>query len=77
MKTDRLFLRHWTESDAESLYEYAKDQDIGPIAGWPPHKSVDESLNIIRTNLSFDFETEIVNIFKLLDAEKLSQLKNT
>lgn len=35
------------------------------------------SLNIIRTNLSFDFETEIVNIFKLLDAEKLSQLKNT
>ena len=49
MKTDRLILRHWTESDAESLYEYAKDPNIGPIAGWPPHKSVDESLNIIRT----------------------------
>lgn len=49
MKTDRLILRSWTESDAESLYEYAKDPDIGPIAGWPPHKSVNESLNIIRT----------------------------
>jgi len=29
------------------------------------------SLNIIKTNLSFDFETEIEKIFKLLDVEKL------
>lgn len=35
------------------------------------------SLNLIRTNLSFDFENEIENIFKLLDVESLSQLKNT
>lgn len=35
------------------------------------------SLNLIRTNLSFDFESEIENIFKLLDVESLSQLKNT
>lgn len=35
------------------------------------------SLNLIRTNLSFDFETEIENIFKLLDVESLIQLKNT
>lgn len=49
IETERLLLRSWTESDAESLYEYAKDPAIGPIAGWPPHKSVEESLNIIRT----------------------------
>ena len=35
------------------------------------------SLNLIRTNLSFDFENEIDNIFKLLDVEKIKQLKNT
>lgn len=35
------------------------------------------SLNIIRTNLSFDFETEIENIFKLLDVDKLSEMINT
>lgn len=35
------------------------------------------SLNLIRTNLSFDFENEIENIFKLLDVESLAQLKNT
>ena len=36
-----------------------------------------KSLNIIRTNIAFDFENEIENIFKLLDVFKLSQLKNT
>jgi len=48
IKTQRLLLRPWLETDAESLYEYAKDADIGPIAGWPPHASVEESLSVIR-----------------------------
>ena len=47
--TCRLILRPWQESDAESLYKYAHDPAIGPIAGWPPHTSVEDSLNIIRT----------------------------
>ena len=37
--TERLILRPWKESDAESLYEYAKDPLVGPIAGWPVHTS--------------------------------------
>ena len=52
LTTERLVLRRWTESDAESLYEYAKDPDVGPIAGWPPHKSVEESLEVIRNVFS-------------------------
>ena len=48
LETDRLILRPWAETDAESLYEYAKDPAVGPIAGWPPHKSVEESLSVIR-----------------------------
>lgn len=48
LETERLVLRKWTEADAASLYEYAKDSDVGPIAGWPPHKSIDESLDAIR-----------------------------
>ncbi|MEQ4921927.1 GNAT family N-acetyltransferase [Proteus hauseri] len=49
LKTERLLLRPWQESDAESLYHYAKDERIGPIAGWPVHKNVEESGEIIRT----------------------------
>ena len=48
LETDRLVLRKWTEADVDSLFEYAKDPDIGPIAGWPPHKTIDESLEVIR-----------------------------
>lgn len=52
IETERLILRPWQEDDAETLYKYASDTDIGPIAGWPPHTSVENSLEIIRTVFS-------------------------
>ena len=54
METDRILLRPWLESDAENLFKYASDADVGPRAGWPPHNSVDESLKIIRTVFNTD-----------------------
>lgn len=48
LKTERLILRPWEETDAESLYEYAKDTAVGPVAGWPAHISVSDSLEVIR-----------------------------
>ena len=53
-ETDRLILRPWTEDDAESLFLYAKDPAVGPIAGWPVHTSVDNSRDIIKDVLSAD-----------------------
>lgn len=53
-ETDRLILRPWTIDDAESLYKYAKDPLVEPIAGWPVHTSVDNSKEIIQTVLSAD-----------------------
>ena len=52
LETKRLILRPWLESDAGMLFKYASDPDVGPRAGWPPHKSVEESLEIIRTVFS-------------------------
>ena len=49
METERILLRPWQDSDAETLFKYASDPEVGPHAGWPPHKSVEESLEIIRT----------------------------
>lgn len=54
IKTERLILRPWTEADAESLFEYAKDPAVGPIAGWPAHTSVENSRGIIGQVLSAD-----------------------
>lgn len=49
LQTKRLTLRKWAASDADSLYEYAKDPAVGPIAGRPPHKSTEESLAVIQS----------------------------
>lgn len=48
-KTQNLTLRPWKDSDAECLYHFAKNPNVGPIAGWPPHESVKDSLQIIKT----------------------------
>ena len=47
LTTKRLILRPWEEADAESLYQYAKDPDVCPSAGWPVHTSVENSKAII------------------------------
>ena len=52
LMTRRLVLRRWNQKDAEDLYRYACDPDVGPIAGWPPHKSIDESRAVIRDVLN-------------------------
>ena len=52
LETERLILRPWCEQDAEDLYILAKEPDIGPPAGWPPHTSVENSREIIKNVLS-------------------------
>ena len=60
MQTDRILLRRWMESDAESLFKYASDPDVGPRAGWPVHQSVKDSLEVIRNIFSNDTTWAIV-----------------
>lgn len=52
LETKRLVLRHWQESDAEDLYQYASSPEVGPAAGWPVHTSAENSRSIIRDVLS-------------------------
>lgn len=54
LSAERLVLRPWRLSDAVNLYQYAADERIGKAAGWPPHKSVDESREIIRSFFSIE-----------------------
>lgn len=52
LETERLLLRPWQQSDAEALYNYAKDSRVGISAGWPPHTDVTYSGKVIRLVLS-------------------------
>ena len=49
LSTPRLHLRPFQETDAEDLFDYARDLRVGPAAGWPPHPSIEESRRIIAT----------------------------
>ena len=50
--TERMILRPWRESDADDLFKYASDPDVGPAGGWRAHTSGEESRRIIRDLLS-------------------------
>ena len=52
LETERLILRPWEESDANDLFQYASNPEVGPIAGWPVHTSVENSKEIIKSVFS-------------------------
>ena len=47
LRTKRLLLRPWRESDLEDFYAYASVDGVGQMAGWNPHKSIEESRTIL------------------------------
>lgn len=47
LETDRLILRKWELRDLEDFYEYARNSNVGPKAGWEPHSSREVSKRIL------------------------------
>jgi RimJ/RimL family protein N-acetyltransferase len=62
IRTKRLLLRKWKLKDAERLFELASNPEVGPPAGWPPHKTVRFSREIIKNVLSEDEIYAIVSL---------------
>lgn len=48
LQTDHLTLRPWKESDLEDFYNYARVDGVGQMAGWIPHKSIDDPRVILQ-----------------------------
>jgi len=47
LETDRLLLRAWSIDDVDDFFEYAKNPNVGPNAGWEPHPNKEFTLKII------------------------------
>ena len=62
LKTDRLVLREWKESDLEDFFEYCSVDGVGQMAGWSPHENIEkskESLDLcIKEKKTFCIEFE-------------------
>ena len=61
LETPRLILRPFREEDAADVFDYARDPRVGPWAGWPVHKSVEESREIIKTVFTKPWDLAIVD----------------
>ena len=48
LRTERLLLRPWRETDLEDFYAYAREDGVGQMAGWKPHESIEESRQILE-----------------------------
>ena len=49
IETERLILRHVRKEDAEDIFEYAKDSDVGPRAGWEPHRTIEDTRALLAS----------------------------
>lgn len=56
IETNRLILRGFLLSDLNDFFAYAKNDKVGPMAGWKPHVSLEESQEILK---SFVESTEV------------------
>lgn len=61
LETERLVLRGFREGDAVAVYGYATNPNVGPAAGWAPHRSLEESRRIVRMFIQAD------NVWAIID----------
>lgn len=67
LETERLILRPFTKDDAEGLFNYASNPNVGPHAGWKPHANVAESQEVLEEIFLVNQSWAIIN----KDNEKL------
>lgn len=66
LNTERLILRPWKESDLEDFFEYASVDGVGQMAGWIPHKSIEESRKILddfishKKTLALEYQGKVI-----------------
>ncbi|NLV51578.1 MAG: GNAT family N-acetyltransferase [Clostridiales bacterium] len=71
IKTDRLILRAFRESDLGDFFEYASVPGVGEMAGWPHHESIEASKQILRT---FIEENEVFAIYHKEEGKVIGSL---
>ncbi|MEG2703014.1 MAG: GNAT family N-acetyltransferase, partial [Clostridia bacterium] len=48
LQTERLVLRGFDSSDAVDVFAYAQSPNVGPMAGWAAHASIEESRAVVE-----------------------------
>ena len=66
LKTKRLVLRPWKQSDLDDFFEYASVDGVGQMAGWKPHTNKEETQNILtrfinhKKTFALDYQGKVI-----------------
>lgn len=61
IETERLLLRPFQRSDANDIFEYSQNPNVGPNAGWPPHKTLRDSKQAVRSFIENGYVWAVVD----------------
>lgn len=77
LETERLILRPWKNEDLNDFYEYASVNGVGQMAGWNPHKSKEESQEILNLFITHKktFALELKENKKVIGSVGLEEIK--
>lgn len=64
LETGRLVLRALGSDDVEDVFAYCSDPDVGPDAGWPPHRTIEDSRMFVEEIAS---APHVFGVFEKLD----------
>ena len=62
IETKRLIIRHIKQEDIYDVFDYAQDEDTGPRAGWPPHKTIEDTKQVMNMWLNPTHHEEVFGI---------------
>ena len=71
IKTDRLLIRPWVDSDLAAYFAYASLPAVGEMAGWKAHATIDEARIFFRGG---DFKTYSLAIEHLADGAAIGHI---
>ena len=66
LRTERLTLRPWRQSDLNDFFEYASVDGVGQMAGWLPHKDAQETQKILdsfiekKKTFALDYQGKVI-----------------
>ena len=84
LRTGRLVLRPWRESDLEDFYAYASVDGVGQMAGWKPHESREESRMILnhfiegKKTFALEYRGKVIGSLGIeeYDAERFTEFRD-
>ena len=84
LKTERMILRPWRQSDLEDFFEYASVDGVGQMAGWPPHENREVSQMILdsfvgkKKTFALEYEGKVIGSLGIeyYNEEKFPELKD-